>query len=165
MRLLVRITLVLTFIALLSASGCAKRIGATYDPFLMFPATAQWAWDEGMNRIPEDPSMASLNISTLVRETITKGLARRGYQMAPEGGKVDFRVHYQVGIGRRVKTSSVTAYGSLSLTLVDASTDRDAWVGFVKTDVDVSVSEADRRQRLQKKIDKMLRKFPPAQPK
>ena len=100
MRLLVRITLVLAFIALLSASGCTRRIGATYDPFLMFPATAQWAWDEGMNRIPEDPSMAALNIRTLVRETITKGLARRGYALAPKGGKVDFRVHYQVGIGR-----------------------------------------------------------------
>ena len=165
MRLLERITLVLAVIALLSSSGCAKRIGATYNPFLMFPATAQWAWDEGMNRLPEDPSMTPLNIRTLVRETITEGLAKRDYTMAPKGGEVDFRVHYRVGTGRRIKQTSVTGYGSLSVTLVDASTNRDAWVGFVKTDVDVSASEAQRRKRLQKQIDKMLRKFPPSQPK
>ncbi len=165
MPLLVRITLVLAFISLLSASGCAKRIGATYDPFLMFPATAQWAWDEGMNRIPEDPSMQALNIRAVVREIITEGLAGRGYTMAPKSGKVDFLVHYQVGIGRRISADSVQGYGSLSLTLVDVSTNRDVWLGFVKTDADVSLPEAQRRKRLQKEIDKMLKKFPPSQSK
>ena len=166
MRLLKRITPVLAVLVLLSSSGCAqKRIGATYDPFVIFPATAQWAWDEGLNRLPTDPSITELNIRSLVRETITKGLARRGYTMSPEDGKVDFRIHYQVGIGRRIGPNSVTGYGSLSLTLVEASTNRDVWVGFVRTNVDVSLSETDRRKRLQKQINKMLRKFPPSQPR
>ena len=160
-----RITLLLAVITLLGCLGCAKRIGATYDPFFLFPATAHWAWDEELNRIPDDPSMDTLNIPTIVRELITYGLAKRGYMMASEGEKVDFRVHYQIGIGRRISTSSVTGYGSLSLTLVDNTTDRDVWLGFVKTNVDVSVSEANRRMRLEKEINQMLRKFPPSQPR
>jgi hypothetical protein len=164
MPLLKRITLVLAAIALLSSFGCGpKRTGATYDPFVVFPATAQWAWDEGLNRVPADQSITDLNIRSIVRDIITKGLAKRGYSMAPDGGKVDYRVHYQVGTGKRIEQTSVKGYGSLSLTLVDASTDQDVWVGFVKTESDVSLSEKDRRKRLQKRVDKMLRKFPPSQ--
>jgi hypothetical protein len=164
MRLTKRITLILAVLALLSAFGCApKRTGATYDPFVAFPATAQWAWDEGLNRLPTDPSMAELNIRTIVRDTITEGLAKRGYSMAPEGEQADFLAHYQVGIGKRIDRSSVKGFGSLSLTLVDPATSRDVWVGFVKTESDVSLSEADRRKRLQRNIDKMLGKFPPSQ--
>jgi hypothetical protein len=164
MPLLKRITLVLAAIALLSSFGCGpKRTGATYDPFVVFPATAQWAWDEGLNRVPADQSITDLNIRNIVRDIITKGLAKRGYSMAPEGGKVHYRVHYQVGIGKRIEKTSVKGYGSLSVTLVDASTDQDVWVGFVKTESNVSLSETERRKGLQKRVDKMLGKFPPSQ--
>ena len=87
MRLLKRITLLLAVIALLGCLGCAKRTGATYDPFFLFPATAQWAWDEDLNQVPDDPSIAALNIPTIVRELITEGLASREYVMVPMGGK------------------------------------------------------------------------------
>lgn len=165
MRLLTRITFALAVMALLGSSGCAKNTGATYDPFVIFPATAEWDWDEGLNRIADDPTMTTLNIRALVRETIEEGLANRGYPMAPKGENAEFRVHYQVGIGKIVKPRAVEGYASLSVTLVEASTNRVAWVGFVKTDVDVSLSEAHRRKRLQKQVKKMLSKFPPSQPK
>jgi hypothetical protein len=146
MPLLKRITLVLAAIALLGSFGCGpKRTGATYDPFVVFPATAQWAWDEGLNRVPADQSITDLNIRNIVRDIITKGLAKRGYSMAPEGGKVHYRVHYQVGIGKRIETTSVKGYGSLSVTLLDASTDQDVWVGFLKNESNVSLSETERR--------------------
>ncbi len=162
MRLLKQITLLITVIALLGCLGCAKNIGATYDPFFLFPATAQWAWDEDLNRVPDNPSIMALNIPTIVRELITEGLAKRGYVMVPNGTKVDFRVHYQIGLGRKVTASSVTGYGSLSLTLVDDTTNRDVWLGFVKTETDVSMPEAERRKRLKKQINTMLKKFPPS---
>ena len=164
MPLLKRITLVLAAMAVLSSSGCGpKRTGATYDPFATFPATAQWAWDEGLNLLPVDPSISNLNIRTIVRDVVTEGLAKRGYTMAPDGGKVDFRVHYQVGIGTKVDQTSSKGYGSLNLTLVNATTNQEVWVGFVRTESDVSLSEKDRRKRLQKRVDKMLREFPPSQ--
>jgi hypothetical protein len=163
MRLLKQITLLLMVIALLGGAGCAKkRIGATYDPFFLFPATAQWSWDEHLNQVPDNPSIVALNVPTIVRELITEGLAKRGYVMVPKGTKVDFRVHYQVGIGRRVTASSVTGYGSLSLTLVDDTTNRDVWLGFVRTESDVSLPESERRKRLKKQINTMLKKFPPS---
>jgi hypothetical protein len=165
MRLLERNTFVLVVIALLGASGCAPKIGATYDSFVIFPATAQWTWNEELNRSPKNPSMETLNIKSIVRETITEGLAKRGYTLAPAGGKVDFRVHYQVGLGQVIKQDSVKSYASLSLTLVDTKTDRSAWVGFIKTDADIAIPEAERRKRLRKKMNEMLKNFPPNQSK
>ncbi len=165
MRLLKQNILVFAVIALLGASGCAKKIGATYDPFVIFPATAQWTWNDELNSIPKHPSMETLNIRSIVREAITEGLAERGYTLAPAGGKVDFLVHYQVGLGQKVKQDSVKSYASLSLTLVDTKTDRSAWVGFIKTDADISIPEAQRRKRLRKQMNKMLKDFPPNQPK
>ena len=164
MRLIERIALALGVLGLLAASGCTTKIGATYDPFVLFPATAQWTWDEAMNRMPSDPSMAKLNIEAIVRETITASLAERGYTLAPDGGPAHFRTHYQLGLGRVVKQDSVEAYASLSLTLVDTETNRSAWVGFIKTKVHIAVSESERRELLRKRLDKMLEDFPPSQP-
>jgi hypothetical protein len=165
MRLLERTTLVLAVIALLGTSGCTTKIGATYDTFAIFPATAQWTWNDELNRIPEASSIKALNIESIVRETITESLAERGYTLAQAGGKVDFLVHYQVGIGQKIKQGSVKSYASLSLTLVDATTDRSAWVGFIKTGADIATPEAQRRKRLRKQMNKMLKNFPPNQPK
>jgi hypothetical protein len=164
MRLLERNILVFAVVAVLGVSGCAEHIGATYDPFEFFPATAQWTWNDELNRIPKHPSMESLNIESIVRETITEGLAKRGYTFAPAGEKVEFRVHYQIGIGQKIEQDSVESYGSLSLTLVDAKTDRSAWVGFINTDVDIAIPEAQRRERLREQMDEMLEDFPPNQP-
>jgi len=163
MRRLKRITLILAVLVLLSAAGCGrKRVGATYDPFVIFPATAQWAWDENMNRLRTDRSMDELNLHTVVRDVITEGLAKRDYAMASEGGKVDFLVYYRVGLGKRIGPDSVKGFGSLSLTVVDVSSNRDVWVGFIKIEVDLALSDKDRRRRLRKRVDKMLRKFPPS---
>jgi hypothetical protein len=165
MRLLERNTLALVVIALFGASGCARDIGATYDSFVLFPATAQWTWNEAMNRAPSDPSLKTLNIEGMLRETITEGLANHGYTLAPADGKVDFRIHYQIGIAQNIKKNSIKSYASLSLTMVDTKTDRSAWVGFIKTEADISMSDAERRERLRKQVDKMLENFPPNQRK
>jgi hypothetical protein len=165
MQLLKRHILVLAVIALLGAGCSAKKIGATYDPFVIFPATAQWTWNTELNRIPKDPSMETLNVQNIVEDAIAEGLAKRGYTLAPADGKVDFRVHYQLGLGREIKQDSVKSYASLSLTLVDAKTDRSAWVGFIKTGADIAAPEAQRRKRLREQMNEMLKDFPPAQPK
>ena len=164
MSLLKRIAFVLATLALLSASGCGpKNTRATFDPFATFPATAQWAWDEGLNRLPTDQSISELNIRAIVRDVITEGLAKRDYTMASGGAKADYRVHYQVGIGQKINQTSVKGFGSLNLTIVSAKTNQEVWVGFIVIESNVSLSENDRRKRLQKRVDKMLKKFPPSQ--
>lgn len=165
MRLLKRSTLVPAVIVLLGTSGCATQTGATYDPFVIFPATAQWTWNDELNRFPKDPSLETLNIQSMVREIITESLAERGYTLAPAGGKVEFRVHYQVGLGQEINQDSAKAYASLSLTLVDTKTDRSAWVGFIKSDADIATPEPQRRKRMREQMNKMLKNFPPNQPK
>jgi hypothetical protein len=162
MHLSRRISLVLAVIALLGSNGCASNIGTTHDPFVIFPETAQWAWDEKMNTLPSDPSMQALNIRTIVRESVTEALATKGYTLEPAGGKVDFRVHYQVGITKVITENSPKAYGSLNLTLVNVTTNRTVWVGFIKANVDVSISEAERRMRFSQELSKLLKDFPPS---
>jgi hypothetical protein len=108
--------------------------------------------------------MKTLNIQNIVEEAIAEGLAKRGYTLAPAGGKVDFRVHYQLGLGREIKQDSVKSYASLSLTLVDAKTDRSAWVGFIKTGAGIAAPETQRRKKLREQMNEMLKNFPPSQP-
>jgi hypothetical protein len=38
-------------------------------------------------------------------------------------------------------------------------------VGFIKTDADIAIPEAQRRKRLREQMNKMLKNFPPNQPK
>jgi hypothetical protein len=165
MRLLDRSTFLLAVIVFLGVSGCGPKIGATYDAFAIFPATAQWTWNEGLNRFPKNASMETLNIESIMRESITESLTERGYTLAPAGGKVDFLVHYRVGLGQVIKKDSVESYGSLSLTLVDTTTDQSVWEGFIKTEADIAISEAERRKRMQERMNEMLKDFPPNQPK
>jgi hypothetical protein len=160
-----RVALTLGVLGLLAVGGCTTKIGATYDPFVLFPATAQWTWDEAMNSMPSDPSMAKLNIEAIVRETIVASLAERGYTLAPDGGTADFRAYYQLGLGQIVNLDSVESFASLSLTFVDTETNRSAWVGFITTRADIAIPDAERRELLRKRLDKMLKDFPPSQPK
>jgi hypothetical protein len=48
---------------------------------------------------------------------------------------------------------------------VDAKTDRSTWVRFIKTGADIAAPEAQRRKRLREQMNKMLKNFPPNQPK
>ena len=38
-------------------------------------------------------------------------------------------------------------------------------MGFIKTDADIAIPEVERRKRLRKKMNEMLKNFPPNQPK
>lgn len=70
-----------------------------------------------------------------------------------------------MGIGRRVSKTSASAVGSLSLSLVASESKRQVWLGFVRVDVDTSLTKAQRRKRLQGKMKKLLKNFPPSQPR
>jgi len=147
------------------ALGCAKTVGSTHDPLAIFPAQATWVWDEAANRMPSDERLRVLNIDAIIRDTTAEGLAARGYTQAPAGSPAPYLLSYEVGIGRLITTTSASAVGTLSLSLVESESKRRVWVGFIKVDVDTSLTEAQRRERLQGEMQKMLKDFPPSQPK
>jgi hypothetical protein len=52
---------------------------------------------------------------------------------------------------------------SLSFTLVDSETNHRVWMGFVRTDVRMGLSEEESDERMHKALAKLLAEFPPAQ--
>jgi hypothetical protein len=64
-----------------------------------------------------------------------------------------------------ISTTSASAVATLSLSLVESESKRRVWVGFIKVDVDTSLTEAQRRERLQAEMQELLEDFPPSQPK
>ena len=150
---------------LVGALGCAETVGSTHDPLAIFPARATWVWDEAANRMPPDERLRILNIDAIIRDTTAEGLAARGYTQAPAGSPAPYLLSYEVGIGRLISKTSASAVGTLSLSLVESESKRRVWVGFIKVDVDTSRTEAQRRERLQGEMQKMLEDFPPSQRK
>jgi hypothetical protein len=152
-------------LCLVVAFGCAKTVGSTYDPLAIFPAQATWAWDDAANRMPSDETLHVLNVDAVIRDTTAEGLSARGYAQAPAGSPAPYLLSYEVGIGRMISTTSASAVATLSLSLVESESKRRVWVGFIKVDVDTSLTEAQRRERLQAEMQELLEDFPPSQPK
>jgi len=148
---------------LLLASGCAKNVGSTFDPLAIFPAQATWSWDPAEIIIPSDERLVSLNINGIVRESIVEGFAEHGYKEAPVGSKAPYRLSYEIGIGRTITSTRATAIGTLSVSLVEADSNRRVWIGFIRVNVDTSRTGAERRDLLRREVRNMLRDFPPSQ--
>jgi hypothetical protein len=155
--------LVLAF-CLFAAGGCAKNVGATFDPLAIFPAQSEWVWDEAASRMPNDERLEQLNVSSIIRDTAAVAFAARGYTQAPAGSDAPYRLSYELGLGRVIEATSARGFGSLSMTLSESKSKRRVWVGFIRVDVDTSMTESERRERLQGEMHKMLEEFPPSQP-
>ena len=150
---------------LIVAVGCTtKMVGATHDPLAIFPARSTWVWDEAANRMPDDERLEELNIAAIIRDTAAVAFAEHGYTQALTGSDAPYQLSYQVGIGEVISATSARAVGSLSMALVESKSKRRVWVGFIRVNVDTSMTESQRRERLRGEMEKMLKDFPPSQP-
>lgn len=143
--------------------GCSKDVGSTYDPLFRFPAEARWSWDEAAIRLPDDEDIRALNMDAILRETASAALAARGYVEVPPGSTAEYLLSYQASVGRVVSPTKARAVGTVSLTLVEFASGRHVWVGFARADeIDVSLTEEQRRRRVRSLMNRMLRGFPPS---
>ena len=149
-------------IAFIAAWGCGgTKVGSTHDPLVVFPAEATWAWDEADNRLPNAEIVRTLDLDSVIREAATAAFAERGYVEASSGAPAQYLLSYDVGLGEVITQTSSRAVGSVSLHLVEARTGHRVWVGFVRTDVDVSRTDAERRSWMRERMRTMLKDFPP----
>jgi hypothetical protein len=160
------LSILLLLAAVLAAAGCASEppfaTSATFDPLAPFPATATYAWNDQANRSPENPELDSIDFDTLLKQVANEEFAKRGYtQAAP--GSADYWLSYELTVYRWFSAEKTQATGTLSLSLVDARTQRRVWLGFGRAEVLVGLSEAERVQRLREIQAKMLENFPPSQ--
>jgi hypothetical protein len=158
------------FIALLSASvlfsaGCASNgdIGATFDPLVPFPATAVWGWDDAENHLPADDRIDSEELDRAIKSAVASEFTKRGYSEA-SGDKVQYLLSYEVGIQTWMSQSEARAFGTLSVLMTEAANQRKVWLGFLRLQVDMSLTPEQRDARLQAMVGEMLKDFPPSQP-
>ena len=104
-------------------------------------------------------STASITLAALV---VLSGL--HTFQISKNRSILDL-LSYEVAVGRVISQRETRGVGSVSLTLVETAFDNRVWVGFIRADVDMSLSEAQRRERIGNEMHNMLRDFPPGQPR
>jgi hypothetical protein len=155
----------LSFVFLASIAGCASdgiEVSTTYDPLTSFPAQASYAWDDRANKLPSDPRIVELDLDPLVKRAAEEEFAARGY-LAVASGSPDYSLSYELVVHTWIGADNSRSVGSLSLLLVEADTGRRVWLGFGRAEVHVGLTRAERKQRLQNALAKMLEEFPPAQ--
>jgi hypothetical protein len=152
--------------AFLSVVGCTSNdadFGATYDPITVFPPTARWVWDEAANKLPNDDRFDLPALDRDLKQVVGSEFGARGYAEAPSGD-VHYLLSYELGIQTWMSQTEARAFGSLSVLMVEAATGRKVWLGFVRLQIDRSLTPEQSEERLRASVAGMLENFPPAQP-
>ena len=89
---------------------------------------------------------------------------RKGYQET-KSGDVNYLLSYEVGVNSWISRTDARSVGSVSLSLVDAAYRRRVWLGFVRAEVDTSLTRQERTQLFREELREMLKDFPPSQPR
>jgi len=149
-------------IALSALTACASElpIGISFDPLENFPAEAGWRWDAAANVLPEDPRLAPMQLDSVFKDVVASELGARGYHEAGSE-QPDYLVSYELKLTTRVRPETSISVASFSLLLREASNRRRVWLAFVQTEIDVTRTDAERRQRIRALVARMLENFPP----
>ena len=157
---------ILLALALLAALavGCASNdvgVSAAFDPLTAFPRQATYSWDDAANSFPDEPGLRKLDLDRLIVQTANEEFGLRGYRVV--AGSANFRLHYDLTVNTWIGLDNSRSMASLSLTFVDSETDHRVWMGFVRTDVRLGLTEAERAERMHSALAKLLAEFPPEQ--
>jgi hypothetical protein len=149
-----------------SLAGCASdgvETSTSFDPLTTFPPQATFVWDGSASRLPQDPRLRELDLDPMIKQAANGALAARGYRNVASG-PADYQLSYEVGENVWKGPEGVTSLVSVSLVLVNAKSDRRAWVGFARAEAQPAVPREERARRLRAAFDEMLREFPPSGP-
>jgi hypothetical protein len=175
---------VLSALALLAfVAAAAAGSGTDYDPKTDFSAYRTFAWKEGT---PAPSSLTEDRLHAAVqRELEEKGLKEDAdapdlYVVTHVSVRVEQRVDvdhfgYDLYPGYRYRgryyrtyhprTTDVRVYevpiGTLVVDLVDAKTNKLVWQGVISDTVRAGSSPEKRTKRVNKKVEKLFRKYPP----
>ena len=161
-----RVTAALAATIFTSLAGCASdgvQVTRSFDPLATFPAQATFVWDDAANKLPQDDRQQELGLDSLIRQAANDAFAARGYRHVASG-PTDYRLAYEVGENIWRGPEGTTSVASISLVLTSAKSDRRVWVGFVRAEVQPSVTRDERARRLRAAFDELLAGFPPASP-
>ena len=145
---------VLGVVALVALAGCGITVDTEWDRSASFAQLRTYAWEEAEPPPGSRPVIESVRDDTVIRTTVERELAARGYEKTFTGTP-DFVVDYRVVIA-----NPNYPYGTLVLTIRDPSTLQQLWSGSAKNVIDPGdrkATDANTREG----IRKMLSRFPP----
>ncbi|MEM1177493.1 MAG: DUF4136 domain-containing protein [Acidobacteriota bacterium] len=135
-----------------------------------------WSFADNPEHIEALEAAGHAEISKLIRESITKRLAKKGYELTSGDGAPDFRIalegtlrevfdvqNYHQQVSEHVAFvldggSSSYQEGTLLIRVLEGSSDKVVWTGWVTEDVRNPDKPGRQIERVVKKI---LRRFPP----
>lgn len=151
--------------SLLLAMGCAKpdfEAATIFDPLASFPAEATIAWDDKANHLPTNPELQPLEYDRLIKQVSNEEFGKRGYTKTTSDS-ADYLISYELTVHRWISTEKTRATGTLSLSLVDTTSNNRVWLGFGRAEVFVGLSEEERIARTRVILTEILGAFPPNQ--
>src|SRR5215471_3354753 len=146
-------------LGLVACQSDTAEFSTSYDPLVVFPQQASFAWDPAASKLPDDPRIRELDLDPLIRQAADGAFAARGWR--PVSGAADFRLAYELGENRWNGSEGSTSVVSLSLFLTDAKSGRRVWSGYGRAEVQPGLTRDERGKRLRAALDRMLQGFPP----
>ena len=147
--------------------GCASdgiETSVAFDPLTQFPAQATYLWDASSNKMPADDRIAALDLGPIIEAAAEAEFALRGYTLSTTDS-ANYLMSYQVTSHSWIGADNSRAVGSLSVLLVEAGSGRRVWLGIGRSEVNVGQSNEDSLARMRVALAKMLKEFPPNQPR
>jgi hypothetical protein len=147
--------------------GCASdgiETSVAFDPLTQFPTQATFLWDDSSNQLPADDRIAALDLGSVIETAAEAEFAARGYTLSTTDS-ANYLLSYQVTSHSWIGADNSRAVGSLSLLLVEATSGRRVWLGIGRSEVNVGRSSEERLAYMRVAMTKMLKEFPPNQPR
>ncbi len=153
--------------AVLLVCGCQTpmQIRSAFGPgvnYARFGSTFAW-WPEA-TRGGESRRVVNPTFDEFLRQTITDGLAARGYRLEtadPPDLLIDYAiVRKSLGGLRHASWSSVQEEGSLIIDVLDGRTRKHVWRGYATAQLDESRPPAEQKQRVREAVRRILERFP-----
>ena len=144
-----RLPLSLLLAAHLALLGCASDpidVSTMFDPLTRFPAQATYLWDQTASQLPDDPRINQMDMDSLIREAADAEFAARGYRPSTSGS-AHYKISYDLTVHTWYGPDNSSSLGSLSLWLADAASKRRVWMGYVRAEIHVGLSRAERLAR------------------
>jgi hypothetical protein len=158
----------------------SAQVGYDYDRGADFSRYRSYAWVSTGQKATGDKRLDSSLVDARIRRAIDSQLRAKGYAVSA-GGSPDFLVAYHTGMKDLMKGASTQNYigdrahgtfttisdvqpyheGTLTLDIVDATSQRLVWQASVRADVDQSLDPKERDSRMEDVVRAMLAHFPP----
>jgi hypothetical protein len=157
----------LSFVLAIAMIGCASdtvETSAAFDPLTRFPAQATFLWDSSSNKLPADDRITALDLAPIIEAAAEAEFGARGYTLSTTDS-ANYQLSYQVATHSWIGADNSRAVGSLSLLLVEAKSGRRVWLGIGRAEMNVGLSSEERLAGMRAALAKMLKEFPPNQPR